>query len=206
MQAMRRRDVFDVTMLATTGELPPEQHLALAVLRRAVLDAQEPRSTAGQQARQWLAQGEYTLWLDVLGLPASRFERYLARLVPLGPADLPAPPRPAAVPAPVPARPASVPRPAAVPPPVPARPAPSVAPGTLAERFPLGCQVRLSAEGEEQLGRSDRRGSYRRRATVVGYNRQNPQLLQIARDGLKTIDLYHWHFWERVDNGTKGGE
>jgi hypothetical protein len=85
MQAMRRRDVFDVTMLATSGELPPEQHLAIAVLRRAVLDAQAPGSTVGQAARQWLAQGDYTFWLDVLGLPASRFARYLASRV--GPAD-----------------------------------------------------------------------------------------------------------------------
>jgi hypothetical protein len=220
MQAMHRRDVFEAAKLETSGELPPEQHLAIAVLRRAVLDAQAPGSTAGQQARQWLAQGEYTLWLEVLGLPASRFERYLASRV--GPIELPSPPRPAAVPSPVPVRPAAVPQPAAVPPPVPARPAsvpqpvavpplvparpaPPVAPGTLAARFPLGCQVRLSALGEEQLGRSDRQGSYRRRATVVGYNAHDPQALKIARDGLKTVVMYHWHYWERVDNGP-GGE
>jgi hypothetical protein len=203
MQAMRRRDVFDVTMLATSGALPPEQHLAIAVLRRAVLDAQEPGSTAGRAARQWLAQGEHTFWLEVLGLAASRFERYLVRLV--GPAALPppVPPAPAAVaPVRVPVRPS-------VPParePVPVRPSvpPAPAAGTLAERFPLGCQVRLSALGEEQLGRSDRQGSYRRRATVVGYNAHDPQALKIARDGLKTVVMYHWHYWERVDNGTGG--
>lgn len=62
------------------------------------------------------------------------------------------------------------------------------------EGYPKGCRVVATARYHTQFSH---RGGRDVTAVVVGYGRARDHV-RVRRDGLKSAETFHWHFWDRI--------